>query len=78
MGSMKSIIGKKILENSQKHFGQIFEHIWLRPTMVHDVYVKLEEDDSIQELHWDFSVKYENLLSYKKKINCIKSIDLMT
>ena len=30
--------------------------------MVHDVYAKLEDDDddSIQELHWDFSVKYEN------------------
>ena len=35
--------------------------------MVHDVYAKLEDDDdSIQELHWDFSVKYENLLCKKE------------
>ena len=30
MGSMNNMIGK-ILGNSQKHFGQFFEHILLRP-----------------------------------------------
>ena len=32
MGSLKSIIGK-ILGIFQKHFGQLFEHIWLRPSL---------------------------------------------
>ena len=43
MGSMKS---KKILEIPQKHFGQIFEHIWLRPSLATVIV------NSIFPLHW--------------------------
>jgi len=53
-------------------------HLVLK-AIVHDSYATLQDDDdgSIEELRWDFTVKYENMI-LKKLTHITIFADLMT